>query len=51
MISEAHHYTLFLKFAKKFGKRTLDVDEKWEALLDFEANLMKTLGNKEIMHG
>ena len=51
MISEAHHYTLFLKFAKKFGKRTLDVDEKWEALLDFEANLMKTLGNKETMHG
>ncbi len=51
MISEAHHYTLFLKFAKKFGKSTIDVDEKWEALLDFEANLMKTLGNKETMHG
>ena len=51
MISEAHHYTLFLKFVKKFGKSTIDVDEKWEALLDFEANLMKTLGNKETMHG
>ena len=51
MISEAHHYTLFLKFVKKFGKPTIDVDEKWEALLDLEANLMKTLGNKETMHG
>ena len=51
MISEAHHYTLFLKFAKKFAKTTIDVDEKWEALLDFETNLMETLGNKETMHG
>jgi len=51
MTSEAHHYTLFLKFAKKYRKPTIDVDEKREALLDFETNLMKTLGNKETMHG
>jgi tRNA-(ms[2]io[6]A)-hydroxylase len=51
IISQAHHYTLFLKFVKKFRKPTIDLDEKWKAILDFEENLMNTLGNKETMHG
>ena len=51
MISEAHHYTLFLKLARQYGKNEKAVNEKWDALLDFEAQLMKQLGKKETMHG
>ncbi|MEA1784924.1 tRNA-(ms[2]io[6]A)-hydroxylase [Arenibacter sp. GZD96] len=50
MISEASHYTLFLKFARQYGDRD-DVDAKWQALLTFEANIMKDLGKKESIHG
>ena len=50
MISEAGHYTMFLNFARQYGDRT-EVDEKWEALLDYEAEIMKNLGNKETIHG
>ena len=50
MISEANHYTMFLKFARTFGNRE-EVDKKWEALLDHEAEIMKNLGKKETMHG
>jgi len=50
MISEAGHYTMFLNFARKYGDRQ-EVDQKWEALLDFEADIMQNLGNKETIHG
>jgi tRNA-(ms[2]io[6]A)-hydroxylase len=50
MASEANHYSLFLKFARKYGKR-IEVDKKWQALLKFEAELIKNLGNKESIHG
>ncbi len=50
MISEAHHYSLFLKFAYQYGKKK-EVNEKWQALLDFEAKLMTQLGKKETIHG
>lgn len=50
MISEAGHYTMFLNFARKYGDRK-EVDEKWEALLHFEADIMRDLGNKETIHG
>ena len=50
MISEAHHYSLFLKFAYQYGKKK-EVNEKWQALLDFEAKLMTQLGKKERIHG
>jgi tRNA-(ms[2]io[6]A)-hydroxylase len=50
MISEANHYTMFLGFARKFGKRD-EVDQKWQDLLVYEAQLMKDLGKKETMHG
>ena len=43
MISEAHHYTMFLKFARQYGNR-VEVDQKWEALLQFEAEIIKNLG-------
>ena len=50
MISEAGHYTLFLKFARKYGDRKA-VDAKWEKLLAYEAEIMKKLGTKETVHG
>lgn len=50
MISEAGHYTMFLNFARQYGDRK-EVDEKWQQLLDYEAEIMKDLGNKETIHG
>lgn len=50
MVSEAGHYTLFLKFARKYGNRE-EVDRKWQELLDYEAEIIKSLGNSEAIHG
>ena len=50
MISEAGHYTMFLKFARQYGDKK-EVDKKWESLLIFEAQIMKDLGNQQLIHG
>lgn len=50
MVSEANHYTMFLGFARKYGDRK-KVDEKWQKLLGYEAEIMKELGKKETIHG
>ncbi len=50
MVSEASHYTMFLKFAREYGD-VEEVNAKWQALLDYEAEIMKNLGNKETIHG
>ena len=50
MISEAGHYTMFLKFARQYGDRK-EVDENWESLLISEAQIMKDLGNQQLIHG
>lgn len=50
MESEAGHYTLFLNFARNYGDRKI-VDDKWQKLLIFEAEIMKSLGSKETIHG
>ena len=51
MISEAHHYTLFLKLARKYGQDEKTVNKKWNLLLEFEAKLMVQMGKKKTMHG
>ena len=51
MISEANHYTTFLSFARQYGKSREIVDQKWQSLLAYEAELMKKLGKEETMHG
>ena len=51
MISEANHYTLFLKLAHQYAPKEIDVETKLQLLLAFEAELMKELGNKETVHG
>ncbi len=50
MVSEANHYTMFLGFARKYGDREV-VDQKWQNLLAYEAEIMAKLGKKETMHG
>lgn len=50
MVSEANHYTMFLGFARQYGDRK-EVDQKWQELLAFEAEVMKDLGTQETMHG
>jgi tRNA-(ms[2]io[6]A)-hydroxylase len=50
MISEAGHYTMFLKFARKYGNSE-EVNKKWQALLDYEASIIKKLGLKQTIHG
>ncbi|TVQ79010.1 MAG: tRNA-(ms[2]io[6]A)-hydroxylase [Flavobacteriales bacterium] len=50
MVSEAGHYTLFIRLARQYGNRE-EVDAKWKALLEFEADIIKNLENKEFIHG
>lgn len=50
MVSEANHYTMFLNFARQYGDRK-EVDQKWQELLQFEAEIMKDLGKSETIHG
>ncbi|WP_298539340.1 tRNA-(ms[2]io[6]A)-hydroxylase [uncultured Aquimarina sp.] len=50
MVSEANHYTMFLGFARKYGDRE-EVDKKWQDLLIYEAEIMKSLSKKESIHG
>jgi len=50
MVSEANHYTMFLGFARQYGNRE-EVDKKWHDLLVYEAEIMKSLGTNESIHG
>lgn len=50
MVSEANHYTMFLKFARQYGERE-NVDQMWDELLSFEAEVMQDFGTKEHIHG
>ncbi len=50
MVSEANHYTTFLKFAKKYST-DVDVDKRWNEWLEFEGNLIQSYGDKEAIHG
>ncbi len=50
MISEASHYTTFLKFAREYQDREI-VDKKWNALVAFEAEMMKERGTIAKIHG
>ena len=50
MISEAGHYTTFIGFARQLG----DVEKlnaRWEEWLDYEAEIIKSYGKKETIHG
>ncbi len=50
MISEAGHYTTFLRFARKYSEK-VDVDTRWQEWIDFEGELIINYGKKETVHG
>ena len=50
MISEANHYTSFLGFARQYGHKD-EVDQKWDSLLEYEAEIMKSLSIGDSIHG
>jgi tRNA-(ms[2]io[6]A)-hydroxylase len=50
MISEAGHYTTFLGFARLYGEG-LDIEKRWQELIDFEGDIIKNYGKKETIHG
>jgi len=50
MVSEANHYTMFLKFARQYGDKD-QVNKKWEELLLYEGEIIRKIGNKEAIHG
>ncbi len=50
MISEANHYTTFLKFAKMYAK-TVDVDVRWQEFLAYEGEVIQNYGKTEEIHG
>lgn len=50
MISEAGHYTTFITFARKYGK-DINVEKRWEELVEFESGVIKRYGKSETIHG
>ncbi len=50
MTSEARHYSMFIKLAKKYGK-DVDVDKRWKEFLAKEAEIMNNYGKQETVHG
>lgn len=51
MISEANHYTLFIGFARKYGNDTEDVNARWQQWIEYEAEVVKSYGKQETIHG
>lgn len=50
MVSEAAHYTMFIRLAKKYADR-IDVDKRWKEFLAYEASIIRNYGKKENIHG
>jgi len=50
MASEANHYTMFIRLAKKYANGE-DVDKRWQEFLEFEAKVIAKYGKKETVHG
>ena len=50
MISEANHYTLFIGYARKYG-RGIDVEKRWQEWLEFEASVIQKYGKNQTVHG
>lgn len=50
MISEANHYTTFIRLAKKYGQ-DIDVEARWKEFLAYEAEVVAKYGKEEKIHG
>ncbi|MDX2359617.1 MAG: tRNA-(ms[2]io[6]A)-hydroxylase [Crocinitomicaceae bacterium] len=50
MVSEAGHYTMFLKYAREYSEK-VDVDKRWAEWLEYEAKIIQNYGKEETVHG
>jgi tRNA-(ms[2]io[6]A)-hydroxylase len=50
MISEATHYSMFIRLAKKYAEE-IDVDGRWKQFLEYEAQVIQNYGKGETIHG
>ena len=50
MISEATHYSMFIRLAKKYAV-AIDVDKRWKEFLSYEAEVIQNYGKSETIHG
>ena len=50
MISEATHYAMFIRLAKKYCEN-IDVDARWKEYLEHEAIIIQNYGKMERIHG
>jgi len=50
MISEANHYTMFLKFARQYHD-VEEVNQKWSDLLDYEGKILASFQEGTSVHG
>jgi tRNA-(ms[2]io[6]A)-hydroxylase len=50
MISEARHYTLFIKLAKKLCP-SVNIEQRWADFLEFEGEVIQRYGKSEAIHG
>ena len=50
MVSEAGHYTIFITFARTYGKH-INVEKRWQELVEFEGEIIKSYGKSETIHG
>ncbi|MEL6675917.1 MAG: tRNA-(ms[2]io[6]A)-hydroxylase [Bacteroidota bacterium] len=50
MVSEARHYTLFIKLARELCPE-VDVDKRWQDFLEYEGEVISRYGKSEAIHG
>lgn len=50
MISEATHYTMFIRLARKYGIG-IDVEKRWQEWLEYEGKVIQNYGKGETIHG
>ena len=50
MVSEATHYAMFIRLAKKYADG-IDVDKRWKQYLEYEAQVIQNYGKGETIHG
>jgi tRNA-(ms[2]io[6]A)-hydroxylase len=50
MISEATHYSTFIRLAKKYCDN-VDVEKRWKEFLAYEAQVIQNYGKGEAIHG
>ena len=50
MVSEAGHYTTFLKFARQYTEK-VDVEKRWQEWIDYESSIIGNYGKNETVHG